>query len=78
MQLSLKNIEELCKTTGIVPNVIHRLLLYDKEIPSNMMPIIREFNARNNEFYHVLWKESDLLAIMNEHELSIYNSYKKT
>lgn len=64
------------KNTNTVPNIIHRLLLYDTDFPNKLLPYLREFRIHNKEFYHVLWKEEELLSIMNEEELNVYNSYK--
>ena len=65
------------KRLNIVPRVIHRILLYDNDFPKRLQPYLRQFRIHNKEFTHVLWKEEELLSIMNEHELSVYNSYKK-
>lgn len=60
-----------------VPNIIHRLLLYDADFPNNLKGTIRKFEKLNNDFHHVLWSEKDILSIMNSKEIEIYKIYPK-
>lgn len=60
-----------------VPNIIHRLLLYDADFPNSLKAIIRKFEKLNNDFHHVLWSEKDVLSIMDPKEIEIYKMYPK-
>ncbi len=57
--------------------IIHRTLFWDKEFPKELNNIINDFNNKTLNFIHILWKEKDLLLILNNIEKKIYFSYKK-
>lgn len=60
-----------------VPKVIHRVLLYDDEFPKETLKYLKRFKKYNSNFYHILWRESDVLNLMNDSELKTYNAYNK-
>jgi len=60
-----------------VPKIIHRLLLYDTEIPSAVIDTVERFEKINADFFHVLWKEEDVRRILTPDELEMYSSYTK-
>jgi len=59
-----------------IPKLVHRLLLYDNDFDNRTIDFINDFYQNSKDFQHILWRESDILTIMNQEELSIYNSYK--
>ena len=63
------------KNQDKIPPIIHRLLLYDNEYPSNSRTDLKEFKKYNPNFHTILWRESDVLKIMNEEEVDIYTGY---
>lgn len=71
----LNYILEESKRKNIIPPIIHRVLLYDKEYPNNVKTDLEQFKKYNPNFYTMLWHEIDVLRIMTNEEVDIYTSY---
>lgn len=74
---SVKSELKLSVKENRIPKIIHRLLLYDTQIPEVAIDYINLFDSVNKEFIQVLWSEDDVKSLMNSDELFVYNSYSK-
>jgi len=65
-------------TVNTVPKILHRTLLWDSEIPSNVKPVYDKFNSINADGWQIkLWNEDAVKKLMEKYNLvSIYDSYK--
>jgi hypothetical protein len=59
-----------------IPKIVHRLLLYDNDFDYISNSFINDFYQKSKDFQHILWREVDILKIMNQDEIDIYTSYK--
>ena len=70
-----ENIEDVIKLykNDIIPPIIHRLMLYDSEFPKNVLPYMKNVRQKSIEFHHILWKNNDIIKLLTEKQLKIYN-----
>ena len=59
-----------------IPRIVHRTLLFDKEFPSEFHKLFISFNYNSSGYITLLWREKDLLEILDNIEQKIYLSYK--
>ena len=59
-----------------IPRLVHRTLLFDSEFPSEFAKLFILFNYNSVGYKTILWREKDLLEILNDGEKHIYSSYK--
>jgi hypothetical protein len=59
-----------------IPRLVHRTLLFDSEFPSEFAKLFILFNYNSLGYKTILWREKDLLEILNNGEKHIYSSYK--
>ena len=67
------------KINSNIPKVLHRTLLWDKEIPSSIKKTYDLFNSKNEQvgWKVKLWRSEDVESLMNKYKLlDLYNSYK--
>lgn len=64
-------------TSGQIPALCHRTLLYDANFPANVLGFLSSFYALHLNFTHVLWRRDDVLAIMTPRERHVYHSYER-
>jgi mannosyltransferase OCH1-like enzyme len=73
------NIKTDSNSNSKIPKVLHRTLLWDKEIPSSIKNTYDTFNSQNEQsgWEVKLWRSEDVETLMDKYNLlDIYNSYK--
>lgn len=61
---------------GAVPKVLHRTLLWDKEIPKDIFPLYDKFNKQNSGWEVKLWKSDDAYKLLDKYGFrELYDSY---
>jgi len=74
------NYKELDNTPTLyinnIPKIVHRTLLFDYNFPIELQYLFILFNYNSTGYKTVLWREKDLLEILNSTEKIIYLSYK--
>jgi hypothetical protein len=60
-----------------VPKILHRTLLWDSEIPSDIKSVYDKFNSTNACGWQIkLWNDDDVRKLMEKYDLlSVYDSY---
>lgn len=59
-----------------IPRLVHRTLLFDPELPSEFAKLFILFNYNTTGYKTILWREKDVLEILEPYEKQIYLSYK--
>lgn len=70
------NISDISIGDSKIPKLVHRLLIYDNVFDDVSIDFINDFYQNSKDFQHILWREVDILKIMNQDEIDIYTSYK--
>lgn len=59
-----------------IPKLVHRTLLFDADFPKEFIKLFILFNYHSSGYKTILWREKDLVEILNYGERKIYFSYK--
>ena len=69
-----ENINDIIKLyKNDIPPIIHRLMLYDTDLPENVLSYMKDFRQKSINFHHVLWKNNDIIKLLSNEQLKIYN-----
>src|SRR5210317_465439 len=60
----------------MIPKTIHRILIRNSQIPTEAYEFFVNANSINSEYTQIVWKNDDVIHLMNNVEKHIYESYK--
>ena len=76
--LCKNNIIEKFSNLDTITKIIHRTLLWDKEIPENIIETVNEVHEKNKDWKVKLWRDDDVRKIAKKlNLLNLYDNYKK-